>query len=149
MVAVETRLVSLSFPEPNTGCWLFAGVIQAGTGYGLIRISGRPRMAHRISYEVNIGAIPNGLTLDHLCRNRACVNPGHLEPVTAGVNVLRGIGPSAANARKKTCNQGHAFDEDNTSIMRRPDGRTYRRCNACHRAHQAPINARRSRSSSW
>lgn len=64
-------------------------------------------VSHRYSYEELIGPVPTGLTLDHLCRNRACVNPSHLEPVTHRVNILRGESPSAKNAVKTHCPAGH------------------------------------------
>jgi hypothetical protein len=68
-------------------------------------------LAHRYSYELLVGPIPDGLQLDHLCRNRACVNPAHLEPVTQRVNILRGYGRGAIQARQTTCSQGHPFDK--------------------------------------
>lgn len=87
-------------------------------GYGQISATVRGRRttlrAHRVSYEKHIGPIPVGLTLDHLCRNRGCVNPKHLEPVTNRENVLRGQGPAAVNARRTHCVHGHEFTPENT-----------------------------------
>jgi hypothetical protein len=94
------------------------------------RYAGRVRQAHRFAWELLRGAIPDGLTLDHLCRNRRCVNPDHLEPVTAVENTMRGQAPHAINARKTHCLRGHAFDEENTYV--RSDGA--RICRACVRA---------------
>jgi HNH endonuclease len=90
------------------GCWPWMGSRNQG-GYGTFHIKGPggSGAAHRIAYELVVGPIPAGLTLDHLCRNRACVNPAHLEPVTMRINVLRGTAPSALNARNE-------FDEVNT-----------------------------------
>lgn len=84
------------------GCLEWVGG-KAANGYGLFaaranRHSGKKIMAHRWSYEYHVGPIPPGLDLDHLCRNRACVNPDHLEPVTRQVNVLRGIAARAIEA---------------------------------------------------
>lgn len=66
-------------------------------------------MAHRVAYELLIGPIPAGMTLDHLCRNRLCVNPVHLEAVTNRVNILRGTSPAAIHARKVACPNGHPY----------------------------------------
>lgn len=116
------------------GCWRWTGYLLPN-GYGLIgrrQIKGS-RLAHRWFYELLIGPIPEGLQLDHLCRNRSCVNPAHLEPVTHKVNGLRGVGPPALNARKTHCIHGHLFDAENTHLA--PDGT--RRCRAC--AHERAV----------
>src|SRR6266576_3456485 len=86
-------------------CWPWQA--NRGRGYGNVWIAGRMYRAHRVAYELLIGPIPEGLTLDHLCRNRGCVNPAHLEPVTSRENTLRGEGISANNARKTHCKHGH------------------------------------------
>ena len=90
------------------GCWEWVGARNA-YGYGRIRIDGHEQFFHRAMYERAKGPIPPGLTLDHLCRNRACGNPAHLEAVTLGQNILRGVGPSALNAQKTHCPNGHPF----------------------------------------
>ena len=78
-------------PEPNSGCWLWAGENTGEKGYGRIRTSGRNRMcAHRLSYEMHKGAIPEGLQIDHLCRTEECCNPDHLEAVSQSLNLKRG-----------------------------------------------------------
>ncbi len=92
-------------------CWPFLGYLNPKS-YGRYReLGGRTTQAHRYAYEALVGPIPEGLTLDHLCRTRACVNPAHLDPVTNRENVLRGVGLSAQNARKDRCRNGHLFDE--------------------------------------
>jgi hypothetical protein len=93
-------------------CWLWLGGIDGG-GYGLIRVDGRLTKAHRVSYELHVGPIPDGMHMDHLCRVRLCVRPDHLEPVTNKENTARGIGPSgdAAKAARTHCPQGHPYDE--------------------------------------
>lgn len=97
--------------------------------------------AHRVAYELVIGAVPDGLHLDHLCRNRWCCNPVHCEPVTIGENLRRGAGPTGINRRKTHCVKGHPFDAENTRINR--DGT--RRCLECARRLQSPQFAERQR----
>lgn len=97
-------------------CWTWIG----GTfteGYGAFSpAAGRRVRAHRYAYELVVGPIPEGLVLDHLCRNILCVNPAHLEPVTSGENVLRGEGPPAKRARQTHCKRGHPLSGPNLHI---------------------------------
>lgn len=112
------------------GCWNWEGPINSTTGYGSLRlVEKRSVTAHRFSYELLVGPIPEGLVTDHLCRNRQCVNPAHLEPVTLGTNTLRGIGPSATNARKTHCSEGHPFAGDNLVM--------YKNCRMCRTCKNA------------
>lgn len=115
--------------KQESGCWLWTGGKARG-GYGKFRFANRTGLAHRFSYEQFIGPIPSGMQLDHLCRNRACCNPTHLEPVTGRENLLRGDTFQARNAAKTRCPAGHEYTPNNT--YRYPDGR--RRCIACRRA---------------
>ncbi len=94
----------------RAACWPWLASIQQDGGYGRFSLNGRSIPAHRMAYELVVRPIPNGLTIDHLCRRRDCVNPAHLEPVTIGVNTLRSpTAASAVNARKTHCNSGIYF----------------------------------------
>lgn len=106
-------------------CWEWRAHVSR-SGYGTFSMQGGTKRAHRVAYELVLGPIPDGLTLDHLCRNTRCVNPRHLEPVTVEVNVLRGSGPAALNALKTHCIRGHEFTPENTIKQKR--GRACRAC---------------------
>lgn len=106
-------------------CWLWTGRGDAG-GYGRVHYDGRDGYAHRLAYELLVGAIPDGLVIDHLCRVRNCVNPAHLEVVTQRENILRSDGAGAVNARKTHCKRGHEFTPENT--IRIAQGRNCRTC---------------------
>lgn len=139
------RLADFTMPEPNTGCLLFFGYLTKD-GYGLIAVPKQPGKArhmapaHRVAYELDRGPIPSGLVLGHLCRNRACVNPDHLEPVDNRTNLLRGIGFAALKSRQSACVNGHLFDDRNT--YRRP-GRGGRACRECHRIKESERKQRK------
>lgn len=105
----------------------------------------KPVRAHRFMYRLLRGEIPAGLQLDHLCRVRHCVNPWHLEAVTARVNVLRGIGPTAQNAQKTRCPLGHPLSDENT--YRNAQGE--RRCRICRRSSQERYKRRRMAAGTW
>ena len=100
---------------PNDKCWQWLAS-DGAMGYGKMWFAGQLQYAHRISYMLAHGAIPLGMTIDHLCRDHGCVNPNHLEPVSHQVNVLRGRSPSAINAKKVNCKVGHPYDLFNTRI---------------------------------
>lgn len=119
-----------SFRVVESGCWEWTGPVNRG-GYGKWSQRGQYFAAHRFSFEVHVGPIPKGLTLDHLCRNTRCVNPEHLEPVSGRENTLRGANPPARNFRKTACKRGHPFTPENTYTF----GRNFRQCILCRRWH--------------
>jgi hypothetical protein len=111
-------------------CWLWKGMTTP-LGYGYYSDANRMVPAYRWLYILCYGPIPIGLELDHLCRNSSCVNPDHLELVTHRANVLRGEGPSARNARKTHCAQGHELAGANVVQSRSERGLERRRCRQC------------------
>lgn len=120
------------YVHKTEACWEWMGY-KCKKGYGRFVLSRRTQIkAHRFSWQIINGAIPEGLQLDHLCRNRACVNPAHLEPVTNLENTLRGANFIAVHARKTHCVNGHVFDESNTRVDIR-NGRSRRVCRECQR----------------
>jgi hypothetical protein len=127
----------LEFLPFGDECWEWQGNRRAN-GYGSFWMDGSSRLAHRAVYELLVGPIPDGLQIDHLCRNRACVNPSHLEVVDARTNVLRSMNLAALNARKTHCKHGHPFDEANTAVLANGS----RRCRTCGRAKTAAYRAR-------
>lgn len=114
---------------------------------GNIHVSGYGRLgqkyAHRVAYEREIGPIPEGLVIDHLCRNRACVNTDHMELVTNGENVMRGEGPAAENARKTRCPKGHPLTPGNLYVGKTRSGGKERRCRTCRLEQQAAYQKRK------
>lgn len=111
------------------GCWKWLGRKNWG-GYGLFYLDGKQKLAHRVSYEFARDIIPKGLQVDHLCRNRGCVNPSHMELVTPRENTLRGNGIAAQHARKTHCIRGHEFTKENTLYAQK----RYRVCKECSHA---------------
>jgi hypothetical protein len=107
-------------------CWEWAASVRKD-GYGRFLLNGEATLAHLVAYRCLVGPIPADLALDHLCRNRRCVNPEHLEPVTDKVNILRGNAPAAINSRKTHCQRGHPLKGDNLGV----DSTGRRRCKKC------------------
>ena len=136
--SLESRLRE-STEMRSDGCRIWTGACNTN-GYGRISLNNQKRYVHRLSYELRVGPIPPGLVLDHLCRNTLCVNPGHLEPCTDRVNILRGVGWTAEQARKTRCVRGHEFTPENTWIS--PRG--HRGCRACNRENQRRRTAQRA-----
>jgi hypothetical protein len=131
-MTTQERIEAATFRDGFTGCWLWSHA--RSHGYGNFQSRG----AHRVLFEILRGKVPKGLDLDHLCRNRACVNPDHLEPVTRKENLRRGATLPAANAIKTHCPRGHAYDASNTyfKTLTRRSGGICRCCRACNREKQ-------------
>lgn len=114
------------------GCWEWQ-TATGSKGYGAFSDGKRSLLAHRFSYELFVGPIPEGLQIDHLCRNRKCVRPDHLEAVTQQVNMSRGESFSAINGRKTHCKRGHEFSPENTYLTSFGS----RQCKTCSRIREA------------
>lgn len=127
------RFNRLYEPIPWSGCWIWLGA-PTSEGYGVIRVGNKKQdYAHRVSYNLFVGPIPQGLEIDHKCRIRCCVNPAHLEAVTHRENARRGdAGKAAAMAKAAIthCPRGHPYDDANTYLLQ---GRR-RQCRECGRA---------------
>ena len=120
----------VNIPDEH-GCMLWTAA-RGANGYGRfgLKVNERWRafIAHRLAYEHFVGPVPRGLELDHLCRNRACINPTHLEPVTRWENIMRGQSVSAKHAAKTHCPRGHPYAGSNLRVTEQG-----RQCKACQR----------------
>jgi hypothetical protein len=148
--------ISRNIRIDDNGCWIWTLSVNSKSGYAytswnISPVIKKTVLVHRKSYEYFIGPIPDGMEIDHLCRNRACCNPKHLEPVTHKENVRRGIQanprkrlnvPRKHNKNKKThCSNGHSFDEKNTRL-RKQKGKVRRDCRTCGRINYFKTMAR-------
>ena len=131
----EERFRSKCSVQSESGCWIWSGTFWPN-GYGMFalqRVPGEPAryvLAHRYSFELNGGVIPEGLVIDHLCRVRACVNPSHLEPVTNRENLVRGEGFVGQQARRTHCARGgHSLSGENLVV----DRNGWRSCRTCRK----------------
>lgn len=123
----------------ETGCWEWTAATT--DGYSTFYFLGATRAGHRVSYELFVGEIPEGMQIDHLCNVRRCVNPEHLAIVTGRENLNRRVLPRGAetfHGRKTHCPKGHPYDEANTI-----HGQGSRTCRTCRRAYQRVYRARR------
>jgi len=140
---LEARFISkVSFPESSEGCWEWIGS-KNHKGYGQFQWKYRNYRAHRIAFELLVSPIEEGMVIDHLCRNRSCVNPWHMEPVTNKENIMRGEGHGSRNARKTHCPQGHPYSGWNLIVR---IGHGSRECRTCrfnrsktHRTARLPV----------
>lgn len=122
------------------GCWEWVGY-RDPDGYGVAKVNGERYRAHRVFYSVFVGPLEPLLVIDHLCRNTSCVNPRHLEQVTARTNTLRGSSPVASNPLVTQCPQGHDYTSENTY----KDSRGSRHCIACSRERTREWRSRRTK----
>lgn len=133
----QTVIRFLMKVEINNTCWNWCATC-GHNGYGQFWFKHANRLAHRISYLIFKGEIPDGLTIDHLCKNVKCVNPAHLEAVTIGENLLRGETFQGKNARKTHCPHGHEYTPENTRVH---EGKRY--CRKCCCINQRNYRARK------
>lgn len=135
-MSIEDRLATRIVINPQSGCWEWS-LHKDKDGYGNVSVNGKTRRAHVVSYETFRKQIPSGLVVDHLCRNRGCINPEHLEPITNRVNVIdRAIGIIAENAKKTHCKYGHDTLVLDPKINKR-------RCKTCQRIRWEAVNKRK------
>jgi hypothetical protein len=128
--------LALQVERSEAGCWEWRGARTAG-GYGAIWLEGKIRYAHRVVYELANGAIPDGFQIDHLCKNRGCVNPAHIEAVTQLVNNMRSDSICAKNARKEFCVHGHSLADASVNVL------GHRKCRTCERRYKFNRRERR------
>jgi hypothetical protein len=130
--------------KPELGpCWVWTARAR-GEGYGKFDTGKKHDFAHRLSYELLCGPIPEGLELDHLCRNRLCLNPKHLEPVTRRVNLLRSeLTWTSKYAKRTHCNYGHPLSGENLRIIVKKSGHFARECKICRRHRNAVAGKKR------
>jgi len=135
----EDRDVRRIFASINYGvCWIPPRWFKK-SGYSLLYFRGKNRLGHRLVWEFLVGEVPGGLDLDHLCRDRRCVNPDHLEPVTRSVNCRRGN--TGLHLKIKThCPHGHPYNKKNTYVRLNDKGRS---CRVCSRQAQQRLRDKR------
>ncbi len=137
----QRERLAAKIPDDRSGCWEWTGS-RTSKGYGLMRTGpGQRDYVHRISYRLNVGDIPEGAELDHLCRNPPCFNPEHLEAVSPRTNFIRGEHATAVAHRTDICRNGHALTPEN-SMIHAATGR--RRCRRCNYEWQKARRARRA-----
>jgi len=141
MLNISDRFERKYMPVPESGCWVWTGAVMTKDGYGRFWDGDKVRNAHRVSYEMVNGPIPEGSDIDHLCRVRCCVNPSHLEAVSRQINLLRGVGFPAIHNQRTYCPQGHPYEGLN-NINEKDRGYIKRRCRICRNARQAAYNLR-------
>lgn len=131
--------VKVKYPIDDTDCHIWVGGKES-RGYGQFYLGGKSIGAHVAAYMLHIGEIAKGLTIDHLCKNKSCVNPRHLEAVSMRENVLRSNNTAAINARKTHCKNGHEFSLENTYRFKNThNGGSYRTCKTCWKSRERKL----------
>jgi hypothetical protein len=139
LTEMQRWAAKVRLPKTPDGCWEWTGTRTRG--YGQFRFNERLQSAYRYSYGRFVGSLPVGKQIDHLCRNRGCVNPVHLEAVRQRENILRGIGTSAVHAKKTHCDHGHPLSGANLHIGPTKGDRI---CRICQRERGRRKRARRA-----
>lgn len=122
-------------------CWEWTGTLSGNGGYGRIHVGDKDLRVHRLTYVLTNGPIPDGLVIDHICRNKRCSNPDHLRAVDVRTNSIENsVSFSAINAAKTACKNGHALTEDNTYVQKKTG---FRYCRTCARARSLAYERRR------
>lgn len=126
------RLEERVYKDPNSGCWIYLGQINA-KGYPLCSfVNFKTKTAYRLVYELCKGKIPAGLEIDHVCRVRSCINPNHLDAVTHAENMRRSIGYNIGHHVLTVCRKGHPYTPENEIIRRHwKTGAIYHNCRIC------------------
>jgi hypothetical protein len=130
--------------DPESGCWVWLGggngcIAKDGRDYGIVKMNGKETTLHKLFSEMVFGPVPEGLELDHTCRNRRCFCPGHVERVTHQENVRRGDSIMARRAKQTHCKNGHPLSGDNLFI----DKRGNRTCLICRAAYARDFRAKK------
>jgi hypothetical protein len=127
LAELKTRIMTrLGNPKGTDDCWTWPGAksrSRPGIYYPTLSLHNKSLRVHRVTFRIWVGPLVDGMHIDHLCRNTLCVNPWHLEQVTERENIIRGVGPTAVNAKKEVCINGHPFSPKY--------GTTYRQCATC------------------
>lgn len=134
------RVVISDVPFNGEPCWIFTGCLSRA-GYGRIGERSDVRLTHRVTYEAFVGPIPAGMEIDHLCRQRSCCNPAHLEAVTHATNTRRGLAGEHLRLRRliSVCKQGHPYTPENTYVK----ANGARRCVECNRTRARAYQQRK------
>lgn len=135
-LGIQRRFEQKYIPEPNSGCWLWLGAVTTKVAYGKFLVYGKLKLAHRVSWNIYRGQIPDGYEIDHrVCRNKLCVNPDHMVPCTSAEHLSQPDSGGQINSAKTHCPHGHPYSGDNLYIPKKTRWNR-RTCIACREAYQ-------------